>query len=277
MELRISELGFEVSLTILPVNDLYIHEETIPSSLRLLIADLSRVGHLKDPVIVDENSNVVLDGMHRVAAVKALNLNFIPVCLVDYNDPRVKVHAWWRIIQGSEDKFKFFLEASPFLSNPLPKEKLNDYINAYPLLVFSNGFYVFKSRDLFESFSLVKNIEFHMSSSGFKVNYIPEFEAMDALNSGRCIGVISFPPISKRDVVMLAKSGRLLPHKSTRHVLPYRPVNLKVPLKILKMHDLCEARILFMEFLKDRRGRLIPPGIFKGRRYEEYLYFFEEV
>lgn len=51
---------------------LCLHEETIPELLERLTQHIQLDGYVKHPIIVDEKSFVVLDGTHRVVALKKL-------------------------------------------------------------------------------------------------------------------------------------------------------------------------------------------------------------
>jgi hypothetical protein len=59
-----------------------------------------RAGILKSPVIVDRESLVVLDGMHRVEALRNLGCRFMCVCLVDYMSPGIRVDRWFRVVSS---------------------------------------------------------------------------------------------------------------------------------------------------------------------------------
>ena len=88
-------------LKIVDINSLFLHEEIIPEMLEKLAKEIRTDEVLRHPVIVDENSFVVLDGMHRVAALKMLNCKRIPACLVDYKDSSITVGAWYRTITST--------------------------------------------------------------------------------------------------------------------------------------------------------------------------------
>jgi hypothetical protein len=49
---------------------------------------------LKKPIIVDKNTNVVLDGHHRLIALKELGCKKIPVIFLNYRSPKIKVFSW---------------------------------------------------------------------------------------------------------------------------------------------------------------------------------------
>jgi ParB-like chromosome segregation protein Spo0J len=60
------------------------HEEVDQERLLLLVKQIARDGALFSPVMVDRSSMVILDGHHRVNALKLLGCILTPVYLVDY-------------------------------------------------------------------------------------------------------------------------------------------------------------------------------------------------
>ncbi|MFX1466245.1 MAG: ParB N-terminal domain-containing protein, partial [Promethearchaeota archaeon] len=49
------------------------HEKTAFKAVDQLAQEIEKDGFQKDPIIVEKNSMVVLDGMHRLAALKKLS------------------------------------------------------------------------------------------------------------------------------------------------------------------------------------------------------------
>jgi hypothetical protein len=274
LSLQISFMGFSEELALAPVDKLHPHEEIIPSILDKLVGEIRRSGVFKDPIIVDSNSNVVLDGMHRLAASKIIGFKWIPVCYVDYMSDGVRVYRWWRIISGSG--FREFVEKS-FNADFLGRDSVDIYVSKYPLLIFRDGFYLFHTSGVFESLWLVKDLEANFSSRGFIVNYDLESDAISKLDSGECSAVLTLPGVSKGDVISLAVSGKVFPHKSTRHVFPFRPMGINLPLNVLFMDSFEEASLMFLDHIKSRAVRIYPPGSILDRKYDEYLYVFEGV
>jgi gas vesicle protein len=81
-----------VPIVLLPINDLKPHEKGSPVYLKLLKQEISSDGILKYPIIADEKTHVILDGMHRWLALKSLGYSLIPVILVDaFENPLVRV------------------------------------------------------------------------------------------------------------------------------------------------------------------------------------------
>ena len=80
--------------TILPIAMLKEHEETKPEALAKLTEAVRADGELQKPILVDRCHHVVLDGHHRLNALKNLNMTFAPVYLVDYKDERIELDFW---------------------------------------------------------------------------------------------------------------------------------------------------------------------------------------
>jgi len=70
------------------------HEEVCPIHLKSLLAQIQKDRCLKDPIIVDKDTMVILDGHHRYNSLKLLGCDFIPCCLVDYQAPEIGVACW---------------------------------------------------------------------------------------------------------------------------------------------------------------------------------------
>jgi len=73
----------DIKVTILQVDQLKPHEKGSPMYLELLRKEILKDGLLKYPVIADEKTHVILDGMHRWLALKSLGYGLIPVILID--------------------------------------------------------------------------------------------------------------------------------------------------------------------------------------------------
>lgn len=82
----------KLKIVLLPIDELKPHEKGSPLYLKLLRQEILRDGILKYPIIADEKTHVILDGMHRWLALKSLGYMLIPVILVDaFQNPRIRV------------------------------------------------------------------------------------------------------------------------------------------------------------------------------------------
>jgi hypothetical protein len=79
---------------IVEINKLKEHEEIDTNHLKKLIKEIKSYKILKRPIVVDKNTNIILDGAHRFNALKALGCKKIPAVLVNYRSPKIKVMSW---------------------------------------------------------------------------------------------------------------------------------------------------------------------------------------
>jgi len=76
------------------LNKLLQHEEADPEHLKELTQEIASDKILKHPIVVDEKTNVILDGEHRFNALKNLGCKRIPVIYVNYESPNIEVQTW---------------------------------------------------------------------------------------------------------------------------------------------------------------------------------------
>jgi hypothetical protein len=83
--------NFAAKVTLLRVDELKPHEKGSPLYLELLQKEILKDGMLKYPIVVDEKTRVILDGMHRWLALKSLGYELIPVILTDVFKGKIHV------------------------------------------------------------------------------------------------------------------------------------------------------------------------------------------
>jgi ABC-type enterochelin transport system ATPase subunit len=84
----------KASFQIVEIGKLKIHEEVKDDYLRELAATIERDGCVKVPIVADDTHYVILDGHHRIEALRLLGCKKAPVYLVDYSDSDVIVDVW---------------------------------------------------------------------------------------------------------------------------------------------------------------------------------------
>jgi len=67
------------------------HEEIRPDYLEELKNEILSDGILKMPIAVDKKTYIILDGHHRLHALKKIGCKRIPVILFDYQSPEIEV------------------------------------------------------------------------------------------------------------------------------------------------------------------------------------------
>ena len=68
------------------------HERTLSRRVATLVRQIKEEGSVRRPIIVDKRSLIVLDGHHRVAALRRLGAARVPAYLVDYQSSQVRVY-----------------------------------------------------------------------------------------------------------------------------------------------------------------------------------------
>jgi hypothetical protein len=271
--------GLRLDIALVEIGDLFLHEETISRSLDMLMADIERAGTLKSPVIVDRDSLVVLDGMHRVKALGRLGCRFICVCFVDYMNPEIRVDRWCRVastplaIEEFSSRFGELGEIVREWDSP-------EGGGASILLMVEEGYYEMAAHGegVASAFTTVSSIDSWLEEKGLDVRYETEGDAAMMLERGEVGFVLCPPSIEKRHVLETIKSGRVFPPKATRHIVPARPFGVDVPLELLRDEKINveEANRRLSGMLENRPLRRVPPGYMWGaHRYEEALFLFE--
>lgn len=100
---RLRRLEFVKRFALTPIEVLKPHEYVDPYTLSSLTRRITIDGVLKKPIVADHRTNVVLDGHHRLQALKLLGCQLIPVIYVDYKDPRIVVETFRKSIKLAKD------------------------------------------------------------------------------------------------------------------------------------------------------------------------------
>ena len=273
-----------LKIALLDVESVKHHEETVPELLSALLREIERDGVLKHPIIVDEATLVVLDGTHRVEALKALGCKRVAACLVDYSDPRIRLGCWYRTLKGLDSllglveklkyKFGFQLEEC----HEIKPEELGKPPIA---LALTDGKryvrLVAEFKDKREAWELAKLLEKAIRELGVEVGFEVEEDAMSKLRGGEVDAVLMTPRVLKEDVISTACSGHVFPHKTTRHEIPDRPLFLNAPLELLRAdRSRGELRAELLKLVSAKKARRLPPGsVVDGRRYKEPIIILE--
>ena len=143
------------------------------------------------------------------------------------------------------------------------------------LAVIGNIILTMKNSNLMTILSTVKRLEQEIN---LKVYYETEIEGIKKFQGGDISGLIALRRISKKEVVDFASRGCLFPAKTTRHIIPARPIGINIPLDLLRDIHLSteEINISLVDDLKEREIKVLPAGsTVNGRTYEEKLFLFK--
>lgn len=269
--------GFEMVLEVAELQKLLPQEEIIPASLEKLSHEIERDKIIKHPIIVDRNSMIVLDGNHRVKAMKELGCSYIPICAVDYRDPLIEVKCWYRTIQGTRyeslaETFRDFRDVDSDLEDT---SKIVNSNNALVITAKEQALISDPYSNLPELYEALKEIENELRDLGFKIDYVSEEAASKGVLEGRVLAYIATPPLTKEIVIGVVHSGKRFPCKTSRHILYARPMGVDFPLTFLKNRSLIEANREFYLWISKKQIEQIPRRtVFEGRIYDERIFLF---
>ena len=270
---------FDIVLDIVPIDSLYIHEEIVEENLIKLKESLKKAQFLMDPIIIDGGSMVILDGMHRHYALKELGFKYIAVAKVDYFDESIQVKNWFRAFPalGSEKEILGVIkDIAKICEDKIYFENVEGYDEKMLCEFFfknsSIKLFVDRVLNIWEKYQLIKCIENKLLQKFGKILYVSEKKAIQLLENGQIGFVIKPPLVKKEEVIKFAKIGKVFPPKTTRHILPIRPLFLNIPLSLLKgdkVYKLDTIKQLFKAIVLQKNLFKVKGKVFLDRFYEE--------
>ncbi len=78
-------------VSLVSISSLRPHERHLPFRREELRRQILEDGALRVPVLVDGLTGALLDGHHRVAALRSLGAGLVPAAVVDYSSPEIEV------------------------------------------------------------------------------------------------------------------------------------------------------------------------------------------
>jgi len=195
------------------------HEETDPLHLRRLREEILRDGHQRDPIVIVDKSNVILDGHHRAEIFSGLGLSKIAVHRVNYAEPDIAVFGWVPTFNVEPHTLREIL--GPGATSGSRGQQASD-----AALIWNQGtLHISADRHAIMNSVVGK----------FDIYYAKDVdEAGGMIRSGKAKAFLILPSVGKEDVIRSALSGRKLPPKTTRHVFPDRPASVFVSLEDLR-------------------------------------------
>ena len=276
----------DLEIALVELHKLVIHEEILPRFLDQLVNNIRSRQLLMHPIIVDRQHFVVLDGMHRIAAIQKLGCRFIPVCLIDYQNPHVAIGSWFRVIDttlSNRDvrvllsehyhlKEQNLNEAQNLVENRKALAALILASKCYTLHCIQAGSHRESIQDIYHE---IRNIERALQRSQFSITYETDTDAYTHLATTDSMPILQTPTVRKSEVVNAALQNELFNHKTTRHMIPLRPMFLNIPLDWL--YSAASPKAInqkLVRYLSMKSYRRYPPGQVFDRRYDEELYVF---
>jgi hypothetical protein len=222
---------------------------------------------------------VVLDGAHRVTALRMLGCKYACAALVDYMGPQIRLGGWLRTLSRPIDAAGAAEVAAKSGLDLIPLEAADLKEYSFPVMRLGDGraYLLIPASDTYQGHEVLSRFERGLKASGFEFEYEAEiYTDLRPTEKADCT-VIQPPLVRKEQVVETARSGRVMASKATRHLIPERPVGVDVPLSLLMDSeiDVEEANARLSSMMERKATETLPPGTtWRGRRYDETLLTF---
>jgi L-serine kinase (ADP) len=81
-------------VSLVPAGWLKAHEQHVEARVLEVLDQFRRSGVVDYAVVADVETGTVVDGHHRLEALKRLHAVLVPAYLVDYKDPQITIRNW---------------------------------------------------------------------------------------------------------------------------------------------------------------------------------------
>jgi hypothetical protein len=271
----------KVQLAIVPLDDIQPHERTIPSLLRSIRDDMRRTGEQRDPILVDRRTLFAMDGMHRIESLRLLGAKYALCAEYDYREEGVKLERWLRTIIAPSEKL-----VSKILSRfaMIPCESITEAMRqvdngeaGVALLSRIRSFVGGESFSVVDVYRKIGEIDSLCEKSKVDLHFATESEKSRMFSSDS-VSMIFPARLSKSDVLSLARRNELLPYKTTRYVVPVRPMGIYYPLSFLRKRSFSDCARKLEDIVNLSKVVLQKRDTwYEGRRYSERIAIFRKI
>jgi hypothetical protein len=237
---------------------------------------LRREGMLRNPpaaAALAGGEFVVLDGANRTSALTRLGLTVLPLQVVEYEDPGVRLDVWRHLIVETLD-FMALLQRAGLRPEATAAADAARALDAHALAAYlltgDRALAVPRSPDRRLATILSQVVATYKGRA--RIYRVPTSD-MEVLAGayGSIAAVAVFPSLTKQDIVEIAGSEARLPTGITRHLIPGRALRVNVPLDVLSRDEDLAGKNRWLADLV--RRRLLDHSV---RYYPEGAFLFDE-
>jgi L-serine kinase (ADP) len=117
---------------LVPIGRLLAHEKVDPAKVDELVEEFRADGVFVDPIWVARGSDVILNGHHRVAALRKLGATRVPAWLLDYEDDGIALERWTPGPTITKDEVVRRARAGRLFPIKTTRHRLADELPAHP-------------------------------------------------------------------------------------------------------------------------------------------------
>jgi len=277
-------------LRIVPLADIFVHEDVRESRADSLIERLKRDKILRDPIIVaplesGKYKYVHLDGANRYVALQQLQCKHILVQVVNYHDEtRVNLETWCHLFEFEEQEFLDNLnhingigceEINPE-GNTIVKSLCESRILCYAAFRGGAVYAITGGTELVEKVRLLREVSklypYDATREPFDSEQYLEQQVRSLFGKSEnnsCNVLLVFPRFTPQDIVFLAELSQKIPAGITRHVVAKRILCVNIPLSRLCADGTTEEKTRWLE-------GYLSMDIVSGEELKEPYRFFGE-
>lgn len=271
-------------LKIVPIDKCLAHEGIVEKWVDRIAFNILDYGVMKNPIIATKQGDyfIVIDGMHRFAAFKNLEIKDIMIYDVDYFSDKIVLEGWDALTFKPLGAYKFLTELFP-ASEGYQVEECKDTNEARKnllarkclLIAGDKGgkFYTLtrpttdKEHMLDELIGVTKHIDEEVDSKGLRVVYVADSLSAGQFENSDAQSLIIRPQFRKDEVIKRTLDKNLFPRKSTRHLIPDRPLRVDLDLSLLRANIELESKNQLLDehlkwCLESDRVRFYPESVY---------------
>ncbi|MCO4763072.1 MAG: ParB N-terminal domain-containing protein [Myxococcales bacterium] len=242
-------------LKVVPMADVLVHEGVVDRQVARISDYVQHDGVMKNPIVVaeveDETNQgghyIVLDGMHRVQAMSQLGCRDILVFVAEYWSTSIRLKSWDALLLDPVDPkaliTELFSKDEVRVGKVRTEEQARERIYGRDLAMAftTRGGETMGVRVLGDEGStlsrivhVLTRIEEKFDELGTRVVYAPSSKSGTDLAAQDASVLFLRPLFSKQEVLQRTLAGKLFPRKSTRFLVPERPLRVDFHLTVLQ-------------------------------------------
>ena len=276
------EIGKLPQLKIVPIASLLLHEEADPERYRPLERRIASSGRLMHPPVAARDhgtaSHILLDGVNRLEALKALGMGSVAVQEVDLDDEGLVLSTWHHAIEGldlvARIRDETDLECVAFEAEFSGHDFIPEFTDGDACYIVEPGrkCHLLRAETSAEARLDVITRVAQLTEAAANTDRVSYTNLRDlAVHYPDFSGLICYAAFTKEEVVALAGQGRRFPSGVTRFSVPKRALAVGIPLDLLKTDkagDDKQAKLERMILEKIRSKKI--------RFYEEPTFCFDD-
>ncbi|MFA6214433.1 MAG: ParB N-terminal domain-containing protein [Candidatus Micrarchaeia archaeon] len=249
-------------LQVVSTDRLRAHEDIIPFNFQRLRESMLNMGRLVDPIIVDKDNYIVIDGNHRTAVLESIKCPNAACQLIDYKSEEIGIGGWFPVSKTVKpDEIDGFRpEKVDFEAGKAALERMDGTFLYVRKVDGKKECFLYNSNERTVQGVIAQQRKFLAAIEQRDAQYVADDKVEEYLARGYTAFYRRL--YTKGEIVAEALAGRRMPPKSTRHTIPERIIRLNLHLGWLaESPDVCK------QMMDDMLKRRLNEGSI--RRYTE--------